>query len=106
MIITTFSLTYLGAALCYVASPASAPVATPVHDTVPPLGLRLGGLGLLALSLAGAMVSSPVGEGLLVWGAMMMAACSVLVIAAPLLNRFVPITSILAAGRAVLGLFL
>jgi hypothetical protein len=49
---------------------------------------------------------SPVGEGLLVWGATAMAAGSVLVIAAPFLDRFVAVSGTLAGGLIVLGLFL
>jgi hypothetical protein len=51
-------------------------------------------------------MTSPIGEGLLVWAATAMAAGSVLVIAAPLLDRFVAVSGALAGGLTVLGLFL
>jgi len=100
MIATMIGLTYLGVALCYAASPsASEPRAGPAWG-------RFAGLVLLGLGGAWAVMMSPVGEGLLVWGATAMAAGSVLVIAAPLLDRFVAVSGTLAGGLIVLGLFL
>ena len=53
----------------------------------------------LALSVAG----RPPGEGFLVWLSMGMFAFSLLVIAAPLVNRFVPITGALALAASLIA---
>lgn len=105
MLATMIGLTYLGTACCYVASPSSGPSPLGVEDVLLRWG-RSGGLLLLVLGLGTAVASHPVGEGLLVWGAIAMASCSVLVIVAPLLDRFVTASGTLALALTVLGLFL
>jgi hypothetical protein len=57
------------------------------------------------LGLGGALVARPVTDGLLVWGSMAMTAGSLVVIAAPLSDRFVPVSSALALVMVVLGLW-
>ena len=98
--------TYLGVALCYAAS-SSAPTADNGDwGWNRPGAGRLLGLLLLGLGGGRAVMTSPIGEGLLVLAATAMAAGSVLVIAAPLLDRFVAVSGALAGGLTVLGLFL
>lgn len=100
MLATTLSLTYLGAALCYAASPKAGGAAS-VQAWASPGRLRLGGLLLLGLALGSAFTEWPVGEALLVWGTMGMAAFSLLVVAAPLVDRFVPTSGALALAIGV-----
>ena len=104
MLATALGLTYLGVVLCYLASPSAAsdPAAATVGSA---LGFRVGGGGLLVLGLGGALVARPVTDGLLVWGSMAMTAGSLVVIAAPLSDRFVPVSSALALVMVVLGLW-
>lgn len=99
-------LTYLGVALCYAASASASAVDDGNWMGGRPEAGRLVGLLLLGLGGARAVMTSPVGEGLLVWGATAMAAGSVLVIVAPLLNRFVAVSGMLAGSLIMLGLFL
>lgn len=104
MIATTISLTYLGAVLCYVASPTSASgMVPPILDETSPRVLRAGGMALLGLGLVLCVTQGPVGEGILVWLSMGMAAASLLVIAAPLVDRFVLVSTVLAFATAVLA---
>jgi len=100
MLTTLLSCTYLGAALCYAASPSTA---EPMKENMPARWLRAAGLGLLGLGLGMAMMSGPVGEGILVWLSAAMAAASLLVIAAPLVDRFVPVTAAGALAAAVIA---
>lgn len=98
--------TYLGVVLCYAASSSAS-----AADDGDWMGRRRGagrllGLLLLGLGAGRALTTYPIGEGLLVWAATAMAASSVLVIAAPFLNRFVAVSGTLAGGLIVLGLFL
>ena len=102
MVSTSLSITYLGAVLCYVASPASA-VGRQLREAVASRWLRPSGCGLLVLSFGLGMVAFPVSTGILVWLSMSMTAFSVLVIAGPLVDRFVPITSALALVLALIG---
>ena len=92
--------TYLGVALCYAAAPSTS------KTRIGPAWGRFAGLVLLGLGGAWSVTTSPIGEGLLVWGATAMAAGSVLVIAAPILPRFTGISGTLAGGLIVFGLFL
>ena len=104
MLTTTLGITYVGATLCYAASPKSAGEAAPIWTWASPGLLRLGGLLLLGLGLGTTLTGGPPGEALLVWLSMGMASFSLLVVAAPLVDRFVPVTGALALGIAVLSL--
>jgi hypothetical protein len=106
MLTTTLGITYVGATLCYAASPKAAGGAGLFQAWASPGRLRLGGLLLLGLALGSALTEWPVGEALLVWGTMGMAAFSLLVVAAPLVDRFVPTSGALALTIAVLALWL
>lgn len=104
MLTTALSLTYLGAALCYAASPKSASaVDAALPPPFSPRVLRLTGAALLGTGLALSIVRGPVGAGLLLWLSMAMAAWSLLVIAAPLVDRFVPATGALAFAIALVA---
>lgn len=103
MLTAALSVTYAGAAFCYGASPKAAGRATWLHDWASTDLLRLAGLLLLGLGFGIAIVVGPVGEAVLVWLTMGMAAFSLLVVAAPLVTRFVPVTVALALGIAVLA---
>lgn len=115
MIAVTLGLTYLGAALCYAASPKAKGTAS-VQAWMPTGrfragGLRLGGLrsgGILFLggALGSALAEWPVGEAFLMWTVTGMVAFSLLVIASPLVDRFVPASGALALTIAVLALWL
>lgn len=101
---SALSITYLGAVLCYVASPKSASGASAsIRDAESPGLLRVGGVVLLGLGLGLSAARGPVGEGILVWLSMGMLAFSLLVIAAPFINRFIPVSSGLALLIAVLA---
>ena len=100
MLATLLSCTYLGTALCYAASPSTAPT---MGATVPERWLRAGGLALLGLGLGLAVMGGPTGEGILVWLSAAMAASSLLVIAVPLVDRFVPVTAAGAMAAAVIA---
>lgn len=106
MLVTALSLTYLGVALCYVAS-SSAPsgVATSVRDIFTTTRLRLGGVLMLAAGFAVATLVRPAVDGLLVWLSMVIAACSLLAIGAPLIDRFVPVSSGVALVAVILSLW-
>jgi len=104
MLTTTLGITYAGATLCYAASPKAAGGAAPIRAWASPGLLRLGGLLLLGLGLGIAVAGGPLGEAVLVWLTMGMTAFSLLVVAAPLVDRFVPVTTLLAIGAAVLSL--
>jgi len=104
MLTTALGITYVGAALCYAASPKSAGGAAPIRAWASPDLLRLGGFLLLGLGLGTALAGEPPGEAILMWLSMGMAAFSLLVVAAPLVHRFVPVTGALALGIAVLSL--
>jgi len=107
MFATTLGCTYLGTALCYVASPSSALNAGGKERTaVSPGWLRAGGLLLMTVGLSMAVGTRPASEGVLVWLSVLIAAGSLLVIAAPLIDHFVSVTSTLAALVGVLGLLL
>jgi hypothetical protein len=88
-------LTYLGAALCYAASPSAPPVAlgwaggSPGRSQRMSVWLRGGGWVVLGLSGWGFVSAYPLGAGLLVWLSAAMTSLSVLVIAAPLARGFV-----------------
>lgn len=104
MLAMALSVTYLGAALCYTASSKSVSGAgTPILDGTSPWRLRVGGIALLGLGLVLFGTRGPVGEGILVWLSMGMASFSLLVVTAPLVDRFVPTTSALALVIAVLA---
>ena len=99
--------TYLGAALCYGASSSSAPNAgAEVRTALSPGWIRAGGLLLMTVGLSIAIGTRPTSEGVLVWLSALIAAGSLLAIAAPLIDHFASITGILAALVGVLGLFL
>lgn len=91
-------LTYLGVALLYAASPA-----TPGAAPVSPRSLRgAGGLAVAcALALFGAEAGAVVG-GLVGLSALMLAA-SVLVIAGPLVPRFLPVSLTVAVAFAAVA---
>jgi len=97
-------LTYLGVALCYAASSSASTADIADWMGECPGAGRLFGLLLLGLGGARAVTTYPTGEGVLVWGAAAMTAASLLVVAAPLLDRFVTVTAPLALGLVVLGL--
>lgn len=120
MIAVTLGLTYLGAALCYAASPKAEGTAS-VQAWMPTgrfragglhlgrlrLGrLRSGGLLFLGVALGSALAEWPVGEAFLMWTVTGMVAFSLLVIASPLVDRFVPASGALALTIAVLALWL
>lgn len=105
MMATALSVTYLGAVLCYVASSSARAGEVPGVDTASPRLLRLIGVVLLGLGLALAAASGPVAAGILVWLSMGMAAFSLVVIAAPLVDRFVPVTGALALAVALIALW-
>lgn len=115
MIAVTLGLTYLGAALCYAASPKAEGTAS-VQAWMPTGrfragglrlgGLRSGGLLFLGLALGSALAEWPVGEAFLMWIVTGMVAFSLLVIASPLVDRFVPASGALALTIAVLALWL
>lgn len=99
--------TYLGAGLCYVASSSSAPDAgTWMQAVISPVWLRAAGLLLITVGLSIAVGTRPLGEGVLVWLSVVIAACSLLVVAAPLVDRFVTVTGLLAAIVGAFGLWL
>ncbi len=107
MLAITLGCTYLGAALCYVASSSSAPDAGAwMRAIVSPVWLRTVGLLLMTVGLSIAVGTRPLGEGVLVWLSMAMGTCSLLVVAAPLVTRFVPVTGTLAVVVAVFGFWL
>lgn len=103
MLAIALSVTYVGAAFCYVASPKTADISASVPGTLPPRALRLSGIVLMGVGLVLSVTRGPVGEGILVWLSMGMFSLSLLVIAAPLVDRFVPATSALALAIAVLA---
>lgn len=115
MIAVTLGLTYLGAALCYAASPKAEGTAS-VQAWMPTGrfragglrlgGLRSGGLLFLGVALGSALAEWPVGEAFLMWIVTGMVAFSLLVIASPLVDRFVPASGALALTIAVLALWL
>lgn len=125
MIAVTLGLTYLGAALCYAASPKAKGTAS-VQAWMPTGrfrarglhlgrlhlgrlrlgGLRSGGLLFLGVALGSALAEWPVGEAFLMWIVTGMVAFSLLVIASPLVDRFVPASGALALTIAVLALWL
>ncbi|MCS3861547.1 putative lipid-binding transport protein (Tim44 family) [Salinibacter ruber] len=102
MLITTLGLTYLGVLLFYAASPTT--------GAAPILGSRrwgrLGGGLILGVGLGCSTGVTSVETGMLIWLSMGIAAGSLLAIAGPLVDRFVPTTGLLAFGSALLGLFL
>ncbi|MFP4229492.1 MAG: hypothetical protein ACLFTE_11790 [Salinivenus sp.] len=107
MFTTTLGCTYLGAALCYVGASSSTPaVGAAMRAAVSPVWVRAGGFLLLAVGLVIAVGTRPVAEGILVWLSMAIATCSLLVVAAPLVDRFVPVTAVLAVLIAGGGLWL
>lgn len=110
MIAVTLGLTYLGAALCYAASPKAKGTAS-VQAWMPTGrfragGLRSGGILFLGGALGSALAEWPVGEAFLMWTVTGMVAFSLLVIASPLVDRFVPASGALALTIAVLALWL
>lgn len=115
MIAVTLGLTYLGAALCYAASPKAEGTAS-VQAWMPTGsfragglrlgGLRSGGLLFLGLALGSALAEWPVGEAFLMWIVTGMVAFSLLVIASPLVDQFVPASGALALTITVLALWL
>lgn len=104
MLFIALCLTYLGAALCY-ASASSAPpgAAAPFEEALPEAGLRVGGGLLLAAGLAGAVLTRPTTDGILVWLSMTIGGCSLLAVAAPLYDRFVPLSAAVALGTILLS---
>jgi hypothetical protein len=97
-------ITYLGVALCYAASSSAPPgAAALLEEAVPNAGLRFGGGLLLAAGLTCAILTRPAADGVLVWVSMTIGACSLLAVAAPLLNRFVPASAAVALGAILLG---
>jgi hypothetical protein len=104
MMATALSITYLGAALCYLASPKSVSnVGAWMREAGSPGLLRSVGIALLIAGLMLSAARGPVEEGLLVGLSMGMFAFSMLVIAAPLVDRFVPVTGALAVAVAVIA---
>jgi hypothetical protein len=104
---TTLGCTYLGVALCYVASSSSASdIGEGMRASVSPGWFRAGGLLLMTVGLSVAVGTRPSSEGVLVWLSVLIAAGSLLVIAAPLVDYFVSATGTLAALIGVLGLWL
>lgn len=102
MMATALGLTYLGVVLCYAASPSAACVGGgPLPDTLPRRLVRMGGWAVLGLGLSLSVAGGPVAEGVLVWLSMGMLACTLVVIAAPLVARFVPVTGAIALAVAV-----
>jgi hypothetical protein len=104
VIAATLSLTHLGTVLLYAASPSSPVDALgSIRSFVSAGSLR--GVGALALGagLVLAVLGGPVGEGLLVWGAMAMASCSFAVIAGPLARRLLSGTALLAVVVAAVA---
>lgn len=63
----------------------------------------LSGAALLGVGLVLSIIRGPAGEGVLVWLSMVMFSFSLLVIAAPLVDRFVPVTSALALAVVMLA---
>jgi hypothetical protein len=102
MLAAGLGITYLGAVLCYVASPKSS-AGSPARAAIAPRWLRRGGWGLLALGLGLGMTALSMSAGVLVWLSMTMAAFSALVIAGPLVRPFIPITSALALALALIA---
>jgi hypothetical protein len=97
VITAALGLTHLGILCLYAASPSSPVDALgSIRSLVSAGSLR--GVGALALGagLVLAVLGGPVGEGLLVWGAMAMASCSFAVIAGPLARRLLWGTALLA----------
>ncbi len=95
------ALIYVGTALWYAASPATPAQLQPARLHPSPALLRSGGSLALALGVGSAVATAPYGTAVLVCAAGFMAAASLLVIAAPLLRRFLPLSSGLAAAVAV-----
>lgn len=111
MLAAVLSITYVGAALCYVASPKSAPdTCASIPGTLTPrvfrLTFRLSGIVLMGMGFGLSITREPVGAAVLVWLSMGMVSLALLIIAAPLVNRFVPVTSALALAIAVLALWM
>lgn len=77
-----------------------------MRAAVSPVWLRAGGGLLLAVGFASAVGTRPVAEALLVWLSVAMAACSLLVVAAPLVDRFVPASGGVAFLVGVAGVWL
>ncbi|WP_103018892.1 hypothetical protein [Salinibacter altiplanensis] len=102
MLVAALGLTYLGVALLYAASPTTG--AAPMLGTAK--WSRLGGVVALVMGLGGSTGAGSVETGILIWLSTGMASGSLLVIAGPLVDRFVPTTGFLAFGGALLGLFL
>ena len=66
------------------------------------IALIVVGTALLASGFGLCVAIGSIGEGVLVWLSMAMFAFSLLVVAAPLVDRFVPITTALAMAAAVI----
>jgi hypothetical protein len=106
MLVMALGITYMGAALCYAASSSAPPgAAAPLEEALPKAGLRVGGGLLLAAGLAGAVLTRPATDGLLVWLSMTIGACSLLAVAAPLIDRFVPVSAAVALGTILLSVW-
>jgi hypothetical protein len=104
VIAATLSLTHLGIVLLYAASLSSpADALGPIRSFVSAGSLRTGGGLALGAGLGLAVLGGPVGEGLLVWGAMAMASCSFAVIAGPLARRLLWGTALLAVVVAAVA---
>jgi hypothetical protein len=104
VITAALGLTHLGILCLYAASPSSPVDALgSIRSLVSAGSLR--GVGALALGagLVLAVLGGPVGEGLLVWGAMAMASCSFAVIAGPLARRLLWGTALLAVVVAAVA---
>lgn len=95
MLSVMLSTAYLGAVLCYVASPVST-AGKRERSTDATQRLRYGGWGLLGLSFVLGLAVFPVAAGVIVWLSMVATALSVLVIAGPLANWFVALSSAVA----------